>query len=105
MPQSAAYTKRSETSRNRSNQEGRLAGSQTSHSKILANLSRNFQEFKEDVRQLKESIDKRDDAERENSVNNAHGQYHGGLNNINMANLKLVSTTRSNEREIGGAQG
>lgn len=55
-PQSSAYTKRSETSRNRSNQDGRLIGSQNSHSKILANLSRNFQEFKEDVRQLKESI-------------------------------------------------
>ena len=43
-----SYNKRSETSRNRNG--GQLLGSQSSHSKILANLSRNFQEFKEDVK-------------------------------------------------------
>ena len=50
--------KRSETSRTRNGAGGaaQLLQSQSSHSKILANLSRNFQEFKEDVRQLKENI-------------------------------------------------
>lgn len=86
-PLDQSYNKRSETSRNRN--EGRLLGSQSSHSKILANLSRNFQEFKEDVRQLKESIGQHDDSSNEKKSGIPTGTNH----------YNKLSTTRSNDRD------